>query len=118
MKTITVTVTRKHFAAANKALANRRKTIKKNKITALAPRSSVCLVAQALTNVFPGEEIHVSWSSVRVGPWTGENRKYAFSKTAQELIYRFDGMSGPKLKASEFPVTFRMKAMEMAKVAA
>ena len=117
MKTITVTVTRKHFTAANKALAERKQSVKKVE-TLFAPRSSVCVVAQAVKELFPGEEVHVSWEGVRVGPWNAETKKFKLSKSATNLVYRFDGIAGKKLKASDFPIIFRMKEVETVKAAA
>lgn len=101
-KTVTVTVTRKHFTAANKALAKGRGKL---------PLSKVCPVAQALKDVFPGADVDVCSAEKDVEEEGLETRGFDLSAKGASLIAKFD--SGT-LRAKDLPVTFRMRTRTFA----
>lgn len=77
---ITVTVRKKHLDAAVAASAK------------ALMLSEVCLVAQAVMDVFPKKKVRVSYTYVSVGK-PGE-MCYSLPRAATRLIVRFDKVAG------------------------
>jgi hypothetical protein len=74
---ITVTVRKKHLDAAMAATAKSGWSI-----------NEVCLVAQAVKDVFPRKAVCVSYTDITVGRNNG--RVFSLPKAAIHLIHRFD----------------------------
>jgi hypothetical protein len=93
MKTTTVTVTRKHYTAANKAEDQ-------------DVRSKTCIVAQALKDIFPKDaDISVRFTTAQVTFKDGSSKTFDLSAKGANLISKYDNHV---LRVKDLPVTFRM----------
>ena len=91
MKTTTVTVTRKHYTAANKHQDVCSKT---------------CIVAQALKDIFPKDaDISVRFTTAQVTFKDGSSKTFDLSAKGANLISKYDNHV---LRVKDLPVTFRM----------